>query len=157
MNAAEGIAGSNGSAGFTERINAHGVIHGIRRPGAAGSHLENGLTDRGGVHFPDNTGCRRGHIHDNRRHRQTVFCERITIPALRAMQTRFGAKIYGRYSFVDAFNPNTGWVNPDVIGIDIGVTLLSAENLRSGHVWQWFMRNPEIAKAYQAAGLTQAR
>ena len=22
------------------------------------------------------------------------------------------------YGFVDAFNPNNGWVNPDVIGID---------------------------------------
>jgi len=36
-------------------------------------------------------------------------------------------------------------VNPDVIGIDLGITLLSAENLRSGHVWTWFMKNPEIA------------
>ncbi|MEZ0368077.1 MAG: glucoamylase family protein [Candidatus Sericytochromatia bacterium] len=82
-----------------------------------------------------------------------MFSPEITIPALRAMQTRYGAKIYGRYSFTDAFNPTTGWVNPDVIGIDLGVSLLSAENLRSGHVWQWFMRNPEIGEAYRAAGL----
>ena len=38
-------------------------------------------------------------------------------------------------------------VNPDVIGIDVGVTLLSAENLRSGKVWRWFMRNAEIRRA----------
>jgi hypothetical protein len=34
-----------------------------------------------------------------------------------------------------------------VIGIDIGVMLLSAENLRSGNVWRWFMRNAEIRQA----------
>jgi hypothetical protein len=34
-----------------------------------------------------------------------------------------------------------------VIGIDVGVTLLSAENLRSGNVWRWFMRNAEIHRA----------
>lgn len=83
-----------------------------------------------------------------------MFTPEITLPALAAMRARFGARIYGRYSFADAFHPVNGWVNPDVIGIDLGVTLLSAENLRSGHVWQWFMRNPDIARAYRAAGLT---
>jgi hypothetical protein len=47
-------------------------------------------------------------------------------------------------------------VNPDVIGIDVGITLLSAENLRSGRVWQWFMRNPEIPAAMKRAGLTRS-
>jgi hypothetical protein len=36
------------------------------------------------------------------------------------MKQRFGDKIYRRYGFVDAFNPNTGWQAPDVIGIDVG-------------------------------------
>jgi len=31
----------------------------------------------------------------------------------------------------------------DVIGIDVGITLLIAENLRTGNVWKWFMANPE--------------
>ena len=44
-------------------------------------------------------------------------------------------------------------MNPDVIGIDLGITLLSAENLRSGHVWTWFMKNPEIADALDRSGL----
>ena len=46
-------------------------------------------------------------------------------------------------------------MNPDVIGIDVGITLLSAENLRTGRVWQWFMRNAEIPAAMQRAGLTR--
>jgi len=46
-------------------------------------------------------------------------------------------------------------VNPDVIGIDLGITLLSAENLRTGRVWSWFMRNPEVPAAMQRAGLVR--
>lgn len=75
----------------------------------------------------------------------------IALPVLRQIKDKFGARVYGRYGFADAFNPNTGWVNPDVIGIDVGITLLSAENLRSGKVWRWFMRNVEIEKALRLA------
>ena len=80
-----------------------------------------------------------------------MFAPEIAVPSLRAMAARFGKRIFGRYGFTDAFNPTTGWVNPDVIGIDTGITLLSAENLRSGFVWTWFMRNPEIGRAMAAA------
>jgi len=40
-----------------------------------------------------------------------------------------------------------------VIGIDVGITLLSAENMRTGNVWRWFMRNADIAGAMDRAGL----
>jgi hypothetical protein len=46
-------------------------------------------------------------------------------------------------------------VNSDVIGIDLGITLLSAENLRTGRVWEWFMRNAEIPAAMARAGLAR--
>ena len=82
-----------------------------------------------------------------------MFTPDISLPALRAMKEKFGERIYGRYGFVDAFNPNTGWVGPDVIGIDVGITLLSAENLRTGRIWSWFMRNPEIPGAMRRIGL----
>jgi hypothetical protein len=82
-----------------------------------------------------------------------MFTPAISLAALKEMKVRFGDKIYGRYGFTDAFNPENGWVNPDVIGIDLGITLLSAENLRSGKVWYWFMLNPEIKKAMDLAEL----
>jgi hypothetical protein len=69
------------------------------------------------------------------------------------MLVQFGKKIYGRYAFADAFNPTTGWVSQHVIGIDVGITLLSAENLRTGSVWQWFMSNPEAERALDLVGL----
>jgi len=83
-----------------------------------------------------------------------MFAPDLTVPALREMHRRFGDRIYGRYGFADAFHPTNGWVNPDVIGIDLGITLLSAENLRTGRVWSWFMENPEIASALDRAGVT---
>ncbi len=82
-----------------------------------------------------------------------MFASDICLPALKAMKEKYGDQIYGKYGFADAFNPTNGWVNPDVIGIDLGITLLSAENLRSGNVWRWFMRNAEMTRALQLAGL----
>jgi hypothetical protein len=50
-------------------------------------------------------------------------------------------KAWGRYGFVDAFNPLTGWYNADVLGIDLGITMLMTENARSGFVWDIFIKN----------------
>jgi hypothetical protein len=63
------------------------------------------------------------------------------------MRERFGDKLYGRYGFADAFQPKAGWYGDDVIGIDVGIGMLMAENLRSGFVWEYFMKNREIAHA----------
>ena len=82
-----------------------------------------------------------------------MFTPRQSVAALRRMREKFDDRLYGRYGFVDAFNPNTGWVNSDVIGIDVGITLLSAENARSNNVWRWFMRNAEIPRAMQKVRL----
>jgi hypothetical protein len=78
-----------------------------------------------------------------------MFTPEICLPALRYMQDHFRAYIYGPYGFVDAFNPQTLWVNPDVVGLDVGITLFSAENLRTGNVWNWFNRSPDIKRAMQ--------
>jgi hypothetical protein len=86
-----------------------------------------------------------------------MFAPDICIPALRAMLVQYGKKIYGRYGFADAFNPTTGWVSQNVIGIDVGISLLSAENLRTGKVWQWFMNNPAPEHALDLAGLIKVR
>jgi len=84
-----------------------------------------------------------------------MFTPDICLPALRAMKEKFGERIWGRYGFVDAFNPNTGWVDRDLIGINVGITLISAENLRSGNVWRWFMRNAEVLQAMRLVGLAK--
>ena len=65
---------------------------------------------------------------------------------------RFGDVAWGRYGYADAFNPQSKWYDSDVLGIDLGITVLMAENLRSGFVWQTFGRNPEAAVAFRRAG-----
>ncbi|MCU1238123.1 MAG: hypothetical protein JWP63_6090 [Candidatus Solibacter sp.] len=77
----------------------------------------------------------------------------ICVPALKAMKQQFGDKIYGKYGFTDAFHPTKDWASADVLGLDTGITLLSAENLRTGNLWKWFMRNPEIPRAMEKAGM----
>ncbi|HEY2974032.1 MAG TPA: glucoamylase family protein [Pyrinomonadaceae bacterium] len=84
-----------------------------------------------------------------------MFTPKVSAAALRAMREKYGDRVYGKYGFVDAFNPNTGWIDSDVIGINAGIILLSAENSRTGNVWNWFMRNPEIPRALQRAGLVR--
>ena len=82
-----------------------------------------------------------------------MFTPDISLEALKEMKRLYGDKVYGKYGFADAFDPRDGWVNPDVIGIDLGITLLSIENLRSGKVWYWFMQNDEIRRALRRVSL----
>jgi len=70
---------------------------------------------------------------------------------LRNIRTKFG-RAWARYSFVDAFNPLTNWYDADVLGIDLGITMVMAENHRTGLVWQTFMKNPEALTAMKSAG-----
>ena len=85
-----------------------------------------------------------------------MFTPDICIPAMRTMLLKYGKSIYGRYGFADAFKPGGEWLSPYVIGIDAGITLLSAENLRTGKVWEWFMANPAPNHALDLVGLKRA-
>lgn len=83
------------------------------------------------------------------------FAPAECLAALRRMKVVGGDAVWGRYGFVDAFNPETGWASPDVIGISVGITLLMAENLRSGMVWRTFMRAPEVQRGMKRAGFPE--
>jgi hypothetical protein len=80
------------------------------------------------------------------------FAPRECLTALHRMRQTGGAAVWSRYGFVDAFNPQTGWASRDVIGIDLGIMLVMAENLRSGLVWHHFMQAPEVQRALRLAG-----
>ena len=53
---------------------------------------------------------------------------------------------------MDAFNPLKNWYDTDVIGIDTGITMVMAENARTGFVWDTFMKNPEAQRGMERAG-----
>jgi hypothetical protein len=97
-----------------------------------------------------------------------AFAPEVVVPALAAMRRRYGAPLFGRYGFVDAFNPTlrdpavpvrhgrvvpgVGWFDTDYLGIDQGPILLMLENQRSGLVWRLMRGNPYIARGLCRAG-----
>jgi len=74
------------------------------------------------------------------------------LSVLRALRAKYGSRAWGRYGFVDAFHPAANWFNPDVLGIDLGIGVVMAENLRSELIWNTFMRNPEAERAMHLVG-----
>lgn len=70
----------------------------------------------------------------------------------RSLKQTYGDKVYGRYGFRDAMHPSANWYDTDVLGIDLGIGALMAENLRSSFIWSTFMQNPEASKAMKLVG-----
>ncbi|WP_415551451.1 glucoamylase family protein [Komagataeibacter rhaeticus] len=86
-----------------------------------------------------------------------AFAPEIVLPTLRDMKNRYGQKIYGRYGFVDAFNPSfhsgqSYWTDSEYLGIDQGPILLMIENWRTGLVWNVMKRTPHIRAGLERAG-----
>ncbi|MGO9939515.1 MAG: glucoamylase family protein [Terracidiphilus sp.] len=79
------------------------------------------------------------------------FLPDATMRVLRTIHDHY-PNAWSRYGFVDAFNPLTEWYDTDVVGIDTGITMLMAENARSGFVWDTFMKNPEAQRGMANAG-----
>jgi hypothetical protein len=80
------------------------------------------------------------------------FMPEAVMRVLRTIKDRYGANAWTKYGFVDAFNPLKNWYDNDVIGIDTGITIVMAENARTGFVWDTFMKNPEAQRGMERAG-----
>ena len=98
------------------------------------------------------------------------FAPEIAIPALMAMRRQYGEPLFGRYGFVDAFNPSltdvalhvsqgrvqpgVGWFDTDYLGIDQGPILLMIENQRTQLVWRLMRTNPYVVRGLCRAGFS---
>jgi hypothetical protein len=95
------------------------------------------------------------------------FAPEIVVPAVVEMRRRYGAHLYSRYGFLDAFNPSVpdgtavrqgrvvpgeGWFDTDYLGIDQGPILAMIENHRNGFVWRVMQRNPHVVRGLLRAG-----
>ncbi len=80
------------------------------------------------------------------------FLPQATLRVLKNIKTRYGMRAWCKYGFVNALNPLTNWYDTDVVGIDTGITMLMAENLRSAFVWNTFMKNREAQRGFERAG-----
>ncbi len=79
------------------------------------------------------------------------FLPEATMRVLRYINTHYSGA-WSKYGFVNAFNPLRNWYDGDVIGIDTGITMVMAENARTGFVWRTFMKNPEAQRGMRRAG-----
>ena len=79
------------------------------------------------------------------------FLPQPVMRVLRNIRTHYPAA-WSRYGFVNAFNPLKNWYDTDVVGIDTGISMLMAENARTGYVWESFMKNPEARRGMEKAG-----
>ncbi len=82
-----------------------------------------------------------------------AFLPQATLRVLRNVRKNY-PDAWSRYGFIDAFNPlkDRRWYDTDVIGIDTGITMLMAENARTGFVWELFMKNAEARRGMERAG-----
>ncbi|HXN50234.1 MAG TPA: glucoamylase family protein [Bryobacteraceae bacterium] len=85
-----------------------------------------------------------------------VFLPQNCTLVLETMLERYGNRCWTRYGFVDAFHP-LKWRAPDVVGIDLGIMLLMAENHRTGSVWKAMMAAPEVQRGLAAARFTKSK
>ena len=79
------------------------------------------------------------------------FLPQPVMRVLRNIRTHY-PQAWCTYGFVNAFNPLKGWYDSDVVAIDTGITLMMAENARSGFIWDTFMKNREAILGMQRAG-----
>lgn len=98
------------------------------------------------------------------------FAPEICVPAAAAMRRWAGGRLYGRYGFLDSFNPSfryaeprvntgavdqrSGWVAKDHLGIDQGPILAMLANYRTDAVWRVMRRSPTIRRGLTRAGFT---
>lgn len=82
------------------------------------------------------------------------FLPAETLRVLHTIRSRYPLA-WTKYGFVNAFNPLTNWYDPDVIGIDTGIILVMAENLRTGFVWDTFMKTSVARQGMERAGLNK--
>ena len=76
--------------------------------------------------------------------------------AMRVLQTikdRYGEDTWSQYGFVRSRSTHSKkWYDTDVVGIDVGITMVMAENARTGFVWDTFMKNLEAQRGMERFG-----
>ena len=116
--------------------------------GISASDSEHGYVAWGG---PPATGPIDGTVVPSAAGGSLPFLPAATLRVLKAIRNRYPSA-WSKYGFVNAFNPLKNWYDSDVIGIDTGIILLMAENLRTGFVWDTFMKTAEARRGMERAG-----
>lgn len=81
-----------------------------------------------------------------------VFAPEIVLQTIKSFNEKYGKNLWGKYGYVDSFNPTLDWYNKEYIGIDQGPLLLMIENFRSGLIWNYVMQDTIIQKGLTLLG-----
>jgi len=141
----------DGHADYWEQNVAQARInhaHCLANPGGFGGYAPDcwGLTasdDPGGydAHAPGNDN---GTISPTAALSSFAYTPQESFAALRGFLRRYGDRVWGRYGFVDGFNPGRDWFADTFLAIDQGPIVVMIENYRTGLLWRLFMSVPEV-------------
>ena len=85
-----------------------------------------------------------------------MFTPEHAIRAAYAFKKQY-PEAYGRYGFANGINPSKKWTDVDVIGIDLGMVMLSIENYRDGLPHRLLERSPIVRRGMARAGFHRTR
>ena len=80
------------------------------------------------------------------------YAPRESLAAIRHFLRRHGARVWGRYGFVDAFSERRNWYADTFLAIDQAPIILMIENHRTGLLWRLFMSVPEVRVGLRRLG-----
>lgn len=137
------------------RINRAHCIANPHRHAGYGEHCW-GLTasddpDGYAAHAPDNDN---GTISPTAALASLPYAPRESLQVARHLLRTYGDRVWGRYGFIDAFNPGRDWFADTYLAIDQGPIIVMIENHRSGLLWKLFMSVPEVRTGLAQLGFS---
>ena len=85
------------------------------------------------------------------------YTPKESMEALRHFYDDLGDKIWSEYGFVDAFNETKNWYADSHLAIDQGPIIVMIENYRTGLLWKYFMKDPEVQIGLKKLGFETAK
>ncbi len=82
------------------------------------------------------------------------YAPRAAFAAMRYFYEKLGAKLWGRFGFVDAFDETAGWASGRYYAIDQGPIVAMIENYRTGLLWTLFMKDPDVRRGLRRLGFS---
>lgn len=113
--------------------------------GLTASDTNNGYT----AHSPTND---RGVISPTAALSSMPFTPEQSMAAMRFFYYKLGDRIFREYGFVDAFNLTNLWFADSFLAIDQGPIVIMIENHRSGLLWEYTMKHPDIRNGLDKLG-----
>jgi hypothetical protein len=81
-----------------------------------------------------------------------TFVPTLALSIARLLYDKLGHPFWGDFGFANAFNIDRNWFDSEVIGIDLGMELLSIENHQTGLIWTLMDSFYATGPAHRAAG-----